>query len=82
MRSLLKRWCNVGGVAIVIGAAVTTIPLVAQAAPQPSSPPTYSWPEAHQGPSLDGTNTDPAISTSNASSLGVQWMTYLGGDPY
>jgi outer membrane protein assembly factor BamB len=42
------------------------------------SPPTYSWPELHESPSLDGVSLDPSISTTDASTLGVSWMTGTG----
>jgi outer membrane protein assembly factor BamB len=42
--------------------------------------PAYQWPEAHQNPSLTGVSADPSISTSNAASFGVKWMTYTGAE--
>jgi outer membrane protein assembly factor BamB len=42
--------------------------------------PTYQWPEAHQNPSLTGVSADPSISTANAASFGVKWMTYTGAE--
>jgi outer membrane protein assembly factor BamB len=34
-----------------------------------------SWPELHGNPQLTGLSTDPLLSTTDAGSLGVQWMT-------
>src|SRR5947209_17857001 len=45
-----------------------------------SAPPVYQWTEAHQNAQLTGASADPAISTTNASTLGVRWMTYTGGE--
>lgn len=40
--------------------------------------PTYTWPELDHDPSLTGYSPDPALSTTNANSLGVSWMTDTG----
>jgi outer membrane protein assembly factor BamB len=50
---------------------------VAKAAAQA---PAYQWPEVHQNPSLTGVSLDPSISTANAASFGVKWMTYTGAE--
>ena len=42
-----------------------------------STPPTNTWPEAHQNPQLTGVSYDPAISDTNAGQLGVHWMSNL-----
>ena len=39
---------------------------------------TYTWPEFHNSPSLNGVSSDPAISAKNAATLGVKWMSPLG----
>jgi outer membrane protein assembly factor BamB len=83
----MKRWdgrivlLSVLMAAVALSAPAVTAGAAAHAVAQ-ASPPTYAWPEAHGGPSLDGTSTDPAISTHSAPSLGVRWMKYLGGTPY
>ena len=68
--------------ALLSSSAVLGVSVASQAALRQVAGPPYTWPEAHGDPSLDGFSPDPDISTVNASSLGVQWMTYLGGDPY
>jgi hypothetical protein len=45
-----------------------------------SAMPTYSWPEAHHDSFLTGTVTDPSITASNAATLGVKWMTFMGNE--
>jgi outer membrane protein assembly factor BamB len=55
-------------------AAVSSAATVAPASPSP----TYTWPEFHSSPALNGVSLDPTISTSNASTLGVKWMDPLG----
>jgi outer membrane protein assembly factor BamB len=40
--------------------------------------PAYTWPQFHNSPSLTGESNDPGISSTNASTLGVKWMTPLG----
>jgi outer membrane protein assembly factor BamB len=43
-----------------------------------SAAPQYSWPEFHQNAQLTGYSADPATTASNAASLGVKWMTWIG----
>ncbi len=66
-------------------AAVTTISLNAGAvagvpAAQAGVPlaQTFTWPEFHNSASLNGVSGDPGISTTDASALGVKWMSPLG----
>ena len=50
---------------------------------QPASaqtPPTYSWPYPAQNSSLTGLSSDPTLSTANAGSFGVHWMTNAGSE--
>jgi outer membrane protein assembly factor BamB len=42
-------------------------------APQETQP-TYTWPEFHHDASLSGVSADPSISATNASTLGIRWM--------
>ena len=44
------------------------------------SPPNYSWTVPAQNSSLTGTSADPSLSTSNAGSLGIHWMTNAGSE--
>ncbi|MDX6327441.1 MAG: eukaryotic-like serine/threonine-protein kinase [Nocardioidaceae bacterium] len=41
--------------------------------------PFTDWPELHHDPGLTGTTGDPALSTANAGSLGISWMTNTTG---
>ena len=41
--------------------------------------PAYQWPEFHNAPDLQGVSADPTITSSNAHSLGVRWMSPIGG---
>jgi outer membrane protein assembly factor BamB len=43
------------------------------------TPPTYTWPEFHNSPDLQGMSADPTITSSNAPQLGVKWMSPIGG---
>jgi outer membrane protein assembly factor BamB len=40
--------------------------------------PKYTWPEFHQNAQLTGYSADPATTASNAGSLGVKWMSWMG----
>jgi outer membrane protein assembly factor BamB len=40
--------------------------------------PTYTWPSIRDNTTSDGVNGDPTVSASNASTLGVRWMTPTG----
>ncbi len=67
---------------MALAALVTMIgcwvaPSTAMALPSPAAP-AYAWPEMHQNPQLTGYSPDPGISSTNAASLGVSWMTYTG----
>jgi len=42
----------------------------------PAAPRFANWPTFHGNPNLTGLSRDPAISTVNAGSLGVRWMTH------
>jgi outer membrane protein assembly factor BamB len=42
-------------------------------------PPAYQWPEFHNTPDLQGVSADPTITSSNAHTLGVRWMSPIGG---
>jgi outer membrane protein assembly factor BamB len=63
---------------------VTAIPLDAgmhtalAAGAGTASPPTYTWPGFHNTPNLDGVSADPTITSGNASTLGVSWMSPVG----
>ena len=54
-------------------------PAVRAALSQSEVVPTYTWPEIGHDPSNTGVSADPAISTANASTLGVKWMAATGG---
>lgn len=58
--------------------AITAIPVTLTASASAASTPTYTWPEFHNSASLNGVSPDPGISTTNASGLGVKWMSPLG----
>jgi eukaryotic-like serine/threonine-protein kinase len=69
----------------LVGASVTAAVSAASVRPAPvvkaaAKAPAYQWPEAHQNPSLTGVSADPSISTANAASFGVKWMTYTGAE--
>lgn len=70
--------------AITLATMVGVVALVpttaaAPAALRASTSTTYTWPELHNSPDLSGTSADPAITSSNASTLGVHWMSPVGG---
>jgi len=48
------------------------------ASAEPSTAPAYLWPEIHQNPQLTGASDDPTLSSSDAGTLGVRWMTNTG----
>jgi outer membrane protein assembly factor BamB len=58
--------------------AAAAAPRVA-AAPGVAAPRYANWPTFHGNPNLTGVSQDPAISTLNASRLGVRWMTHTFG---
>ena len=73
---------------IVIASGLTMASLItpvaaagqsAQVTPE-ASPPTYAWPYPAQNSSLTGVSADPSLSTSNAGTLGVHWMTNAGSE--
>jgi outer membrane protein assembly factor BamB len=71
-------------VAVVLAAVASLVPLratvpVGAATGQANAAPTYTWPKISHDPSNTGVSADPAISTGNASSLGVRWMSATGG---
>ena len=79
MRVLGIRRLGVIGLVLIIttGLLVTALgskPAAAQ------TPPTYTWPEAAQNSSLSGVSADPSLNTSDAGSLGVDWMTDVGSE--
>src|SRR5271163_4288410 len=41
--------------------------------------PTYQWPEFHNTSNLNGVTADPTITSTNAPTLGVKWMSPIGG---
>jgi outer membrane protein assembly factor BamB len=63
-------------IAMVSLACVTSFTALGDAAPSQTSAsaPTYTWPKFAYSPSDTGVSLDPAISTANASRLGVRWM--------
>ena len=61
-----------GGLVLSVGPAV-------QASTAPAAPAYANWPTFHGNSSLTGVSMDPAISTANASQLGVRWMTHTFG---
>jgi hypothetical protein len=62
-------------IVVVMSASVVALCAVGTAS---ANPPTYTWPEFHDSPALSGVSADPTISSSNASTLGVKWMSPLG----
>src|SRR5580700_10875890 len=84
----MRRWA-VALTAVTAGVAISLAPStlggagalgapVSRSMVPPATVPQYTWPELDHGPDLDGTSNDPSISTANASTLGVSWMTYTG----
>ena len=75
-----------GGVPLA-AKAVVTLGLVAVMSPVlgippkggAATPPADAWPEFHGSPALTGTSVDPTITSTNASQLGVKWMSPVGG---
>lgn len=65
---------------VVVAVPLSTVGLVMAVGARSASAaaPTYTWPEFHNSPALSGVSADPTISTSNASTLGVKWMSPLG----
>jgi outer membrane protein assembly factor BamB len=68
----------------VLAAVAALVPLSGTtqarvAATQAGVAPTYTWPKIAHDQSNSGVSADPAISTANASSLGVRWMAATGG---
>ena len=64
-----------GGLVLAAG-----FPARAGTAVRAGTAPAYAnWPTFHGNPALTGVSKDPAISTANASQLGVRWMTHTFG---
>lgn len=85
MLSISTRALRLGAIAVASLALVgVTAPAsaasVLHASVAKAQAPAYQWPEAHQNPSLTGVSVDPSISTANAASFGVKWMTYTGAE--
>ena len=84
---MARRWDCLPALAtavllLLMGGAALAAPSTAMASgvPATGTPPTYQWPEAHQNKMLTGVAVDPSINATNASSLGVRWMTYTGSE--
>ena len=71
-----KRLLSLGTILAVV--TLSQVALVGFPQSAGATAPKYTWPEFHQGPRLDGVSHDPSISTANASTLGVSWMTNTG----
>lgn len=90
IRITRRRAAKIGVAAVIACAtamAMAGVPDSVAAAPQrpaaghsAASPDTTaaSWPEFHGDHRLTGVSSDPAISTADASTLGVRWMTHTG----
>lgn len=63
----------------VLAICSSVLVLSGWAAPVGASSTGYTWPEFHNGPALPGTSADPTISAVNAPTLGVHWMSEVGG---
>src|ERR1700683_4573543 len=79
-RSTMRRGRarRVGTVLAVLASLTFATGVVASGGGAGASVPTYTWPEFHGSPALTGVSADPAISTANASTLGVSWMSPIG----
>jgi outer membrane protein assembly factor BamB len=62
----------------VVATLVVSPTQMAAAAGGTAKAPAHVWPEFHGGPQLSGTNGDGSISTGNAATLGVRWMSPIG----
>ena len=65
---------------LIGGGALLPATATASTVAAKATPPTYQWPEAHQNRMLTGVSLDPSINATNASTLGVRWMTYTGSE--
>jgi outer membrane protein assembly factor BamB len=70
-----RRGRAIAAFAIGITAVLGATGAVATVRSGATTPPLYTWPEYHNTPDLEGVSPDPGISTANASTLGVKWMT-------
>ncbi len=70
-----------GGLVLLAGTPVQAAQAgTAALAGQPAAAPAYAnWPTFHGNAALTGVSNDPAISTANASQLGVRWMAHTFG---
>ncbi len=64
-------------VALAATLTVSQLDVVARAGAAAQAP-THVWPEFHGDAQLSGTNGDTTISTANASTLGIRWMSAIG----
>ncbi len=73
------RVAAVGAVVLVaLGVASRAGAQPSGASQRPATAPAYSWPEIHQNPQNTGVSGDPTLSTSDAGTVGVRWMTNTG----
>ena len=82
MNDRIDRVIRLASVGTIVSAAFGTAARAgaqpSEASPVPSTAPAYSWPEIHQNPQLTGVSADPTLSTSDAGTVGVRWMTNTG----
>ncbi len=80
------RLAGIVGVTALVLATMASPANTAIASPVPSpvpslangAVPAYQWPEFHNTSNLDGVSADPIITSTNAPTLGVKWMTPIG----
>jgi outer membrane protein assembly factor BamB len=68
------------GVVSVSMIAIAGLFVTAVGSAAAATPPTYAWPYPSQNSSLTSTSADPTLSTANAGSFGVHWMTNTGSE--
>jgi len=73
-----RRGRAIAAVAVAITAVLGATGVVESARSGATTPTPYTWPEFHNTPDLQGVSADPGISSANASTLGVRWMTPVG----
>ena len=74
-KSTFRRGRAIAAVAVAITAVLGATGVVGLARAGATTPPAFTWPEFHNTADLQGVSPDPGISTANASTLGVKWMT-------
>src|SRR5450755_4062282 len=73
-----RRGRAIAAVTIAITAVLGATGVAESARSGATTAPAFTWPEFHNTPDLQGVSADPGISTANASTLGVKWMTPVG----